>query len=415
MLQRRRVLLNDLPDRFREISEISTEQEKGWHKYWSDNPINAWIGGNSAAVKIHFQVEEGDFQFKHPIMERLSDSFSLMVQELVDFRFRQYESRLEQQSPVAVIPMPEKAAIEIPFFTDLKVACGHFRESPHDNTNIDYRPLPSKYGALEPARHFIAQASGSSMDGGSHPIKDGEYLLFELLTSDMTGSSVTRYEIREPGSSEAELTELGTVVAENREVSGHEFLVRNLEAGKSGGFILAAQNPSYPNIPLTPEIALVAKLKGILDPLELQLHRIFMRADIPPLFGLEFNKAIWETGHVCPKDITDQVLLVTLNKQGKSKSEQYHDFFVDDETFHWQSQNSTGPIGKKGKGIIEHHAQGSRVHLFVRKNKLQDGKAGAFTYCGVMDYQSHKSEKPMNVTWRLQASLSVQLYNYFTA
>jgi hypothetical protein len=139
-----------------------------------------------------------------------------------------------------------------------------------------------------------------------------------------------------------------------------------------------------------------------------------MRADIPPLFGLEFNKAIWETGHVCPKEITGQILLVTLNKQGKNRNEQYHDYFIDEETFHWQSQNSAGPTGKKGKGIIEHRAQGSEVHLFVRKNKLQDGKAGPFSYCGMVDYQSHKSEKPMNVTWRLQAPLSEQLYSYFT-
>jgi len=415
VLQRRRILLGDLPARFREISEISAGQEKGWYKYWSDNPINAWIGGNSESVNAHFQVREGNFWFKHPIVGSVSDAFAVMVQELVDFRFRQYESRIEQQSPIAQIPSPEKAAVEIPFFADLKVACGHFRESPHDNTNIDYRPLPSKYGSLEPARHFIAQASGSSMDGGNQPIKDGEYLLFQLLSSDIAMDSVALNEIREPSSSEVEIAELGTVVAENRKGSGHEFLVRNLEAGKGGGFVLTARNPSYPSIQLTPEIVLIAKLKGILDPLELQLHRIFMRAEIPPLFGLEFNKAIWETGHVCPKGTTDQILLVTLNKQGKNKSEQYHDYFIDDKTFHWQSQNSTGPTGKKGKGIIEHRAQGSRVHLFVRKNKLQDGKAAPFNYCGIVDYQSHKSEKPMDVTWRLQASLSEQLYNYFTA
>ena len=187
-----------------------------------------------------------------------------------------------------------------------------------------------------------------------------------------------------------------------------------MEVGDSGDFILAAQNTSYPKMPLTPEIALVAKLRSIIDPLELQLHRAFMRADIPPLFGLEFNKAIWETGHVCPKGIEDQILLVTLNKQGKNKNEQYHDYFIDDQTFHWQSQNNTGPTGKKGKGIVEHRAQGSHVQLFVRKNKLQDSKAAPFTYCGQVFYQSHTSEKPMNVTWRLQVPLSADLYDYFT-
>ncbi len=113
---------------------------------------------------------------------------------------------------------------------------------------------------------------------------------------------------------------MGTVIAENRKGFGNEFLVRNVEAAGSGGFVLVAQNPSYPEMPLTPEIALVARLKNVIDKLELQLHQSFMRADIPPLFGLEFNKAIWETGHVCPKNTTDQILLVTLNKQGKKKA-----------------------------------------------------------------------------------------------
>jgi superfamily II DNA or RNA helicase/HKD family nuclease len=414
VLQRRRILLGDLPDKYRDIPEISEDQVKGWHKYWSKHPINAWIGGNTTAAKAHFHVSDGNFIYKHLIPERLADSFSEMVQELVDFRFRQYESRLEQQTLVAAAPAPEKGSIEIPFFTDLKVACGHFRESPHDNTNIDYRPLPSIYADLDPARHFVAQASGNSMNGGDHPIKDGDYLLFQLLPADLLPNSLARNEIREPGASAPELAKLGTVVAENRQGSGHEFLVRNVEAGASGNFVLAAQNPSYPEIQLTREMALVAQLKTIIDPLQLQLHKSFMRADIPPLFGLEFNKAIWETGHVCPKEITGQILLVTLNKQGKNRNEQYHDYFIDEETFHWQSQNSAGPTGKKGKGIIEHRAQGSEVHLFVRKNKLQDGKAGPFSYCGMVDYQSHKSEKPMNVTWRLQAPLSEQLYSYFT-
>jgi superfamily II DNA or RNA helicase len=415
VLQRRRILLGDLPDRFRQISEISQDQVKGWHKYWTDNPINAWVGGNTSRPNAHFQIEDGDFCFSHPLVQSLLGTFAEMVQELVDFRFRQYESRIEQQTPVAPMPAPEKTSIEVPFFTDLKVACGHFRESPHDDTNIDYRPLPSKYGVLDPARHFVAQASGNSMDGGDHPIKDGDYLLFELLpVSNVTGLRSPN-EIREPSAADSELTELGTVIAENRRGPGHEFLVRNVETGGSGDFVLAAQNPSYPEIPLTPEIALVARLKNTIDQLELQLHQAFMRADIPPLFGLEFNKAIWETGHVCPKDTTHQVLLVTLNKQGKSKNEQYHDYFIDEETFHWQSQNSTGPTGKKGKGIVEHRAQGSQVQLFVRKNKLQGGKAAPFTYCGQVDYQSHKSEKPMNVTWRLQVPLSEQLYSYFTA
>ena len=52
-----------------------------------------------------------------------------------------------------------------------------------------------------------------------------------------------------------------------------------------------------------------------------------MRKDIPPLFGLEFNTGLWQAGHVCPKDIADQILLVTLNRQGVIAFQRYLDYF----------------------------------------------------------------------------------------
>ncbi|MEZ5571089.1 MAG: DUF3427 domain-containing protein [Halioglobus sp.] len=414
VLHRRRILLVDLPEKYRSVADMSESLLDSWHKYWMGNPINAWIGGNTLSTTAYFQVIDSVFIFKQPPSESLTDTLTLMVQELIDFRFRQYESRLEQQTPAALVPTPGKLAAEIPFFTDLKVACGHFRGSSHESSSIQYRPLPLKYGSLDPAKHFIAQASGNSMDGGDHPIRDGDFLLFEVLPRDISRQDELANEIREPGQKDVFLSGLTTVVAEDRSGLGHQFLVRDVKERQHGQFTLVARSASYPEIQLTPEIALVASLKSIVAPLELQLHHAFMRAEIPPLFGLEFHKSIWETGHVCPKDINDQILLVTLNKQGKNRNEQYQDYFIDEETFHWQSQNSTESTGKKGKGIVGHRNQGSRVHLFVRKNKLQDGKAAPFLYCGQMDYQSHHSERPMSVTWKLQCPLSKQLYTYFT-
>ncbi len=413
VLQRRRILLVDLLEKYRGVEALTDTLLKSWHKYWMDNPINALVGGNTSSATAHFQVVDGVFSFKQIPSGPLADTLSLMVQELVDFRFRQYESRLEQQTPASPAPTPEKAAVEVPYFTDLKVACGHFRESPHDSANIQYRPLPSKYGVLDPAKHFLAQAAGNSMDGGDRPIKDGDLLLFEVLPPDISRQVTSANEIREPGREDVDLSDLGTIVAEDRSGHGDQFLLRDVEVGQDGQFTLVAQNSSYPEIQLSPEIALIAKLKNIVDPLESELHQIFKRADIPPLFGLDMKKSNWEQGHVCPKGEKDQFLLVTLNKQGKNKDSQYHDYFIDAETFHWQSQNRTGPTGKTGKGIIQHRAEGSQVHLFVRKNRLEDKKGAPFTYCGKVDYESHKSEKPMNVIWKLQAPLTSQLYDNF--
>ena len=94
-------------------------------------------------------------------------------------------------------------------------------------------------------------------------------------------------------------------------------------------------------------------------------------------------------------------MLVTLNKQGKGSEHQYHDYFIDDKHFHWQSQNSTSPSNKRGREIVEHQKLGSRVYLFVREGKLRGKTASPFMFYGEVKYINHESEKPMNVTWEL--------------
>jgi hypothetical protein len=101
------------------------------------------------------------------------------------------------------------------------------------------------------------------------------------------------------------------------------------------------------------------------------------------------------------KEKNVQILLVTLNKQGKGSEHQYHDYFIDDKHFHWQSQNSTSPSNKRGSEIIEHQKLGSRVYLFVRESKLRGKTASPFMCCGEVEYVKHENEKPMNITWKL--------------
>jgi hypothetical protein len=127
-----------------------------------------------------------------------------------------------------------------------------------------------------------------------------------------------------------------------------------------------------------------------------------MREDIPALFGEEFNPGNWHSGHVVLNGHRTHILLVTLNKQGKSEEHRYHDYWVDESTFHWQSQNSTTPESKRGKELIEHQRKGIAIHLFVRERKLAGNKAAPFTYCGPVTYAHHKGSAPMSIEWRVQ-------------
>ncbi|MCU0292729.1 MAG: DUF3427 domain-containing protein [Thermoanaerobaculaceae bacterium] len=69
------------------------------------------------------------------------------------------------------------------------------------------------------------------------------------------------------------------------------------------------------------------------------------------------------------------MLLVTITKQGRAEDRRYLNHRVDERAFHWQSQASTSPGGKRGREIVGHRALGIQIHLFVRETKLAGGKA----------------------------------------
>jgi hypothetical protein len=141
----------------------------------------------------------------------------------------------------------------------------------------------------------------------------------------------------------------------------------------------------------------LARLKAVVDPLELEVGQSFMREDIPALFGEQFNPGNWHSGHIVLNDQKAQILLVTLNKQGKTEDQRYLDHWIDEHSFHWQSQNATTPESNRGQQVIKHEELGFSIHLFVREQKLQRGKAAPFVYYGRVSYQSHTGSAPISV------------------
>jgi SOS-response transcriptional repressor LexA len=314
-----------------------------------------------------------------------------MTQDILDWRFAQYKNRLPQSSLVDVTTTPDydepsAAEPQLPFFPNIRIACGHFKTGSAEVEELVR--MPAGFGALSQARHFIARASGSSMNGGRNPIQDGDYLLLEQITSSTAGSIT------------------GDIVAiERQDASGdNQYLLRKVLKDANGQYILRANNPDYADLQATEEMATFARLKGVIDPLELFVGKSFMREEIPSLFGVEFNPGNWQSGHVVLAEQGVHVLLVTLNKQGKSQDHRYHDYFIDPQHFHWQSQNSTTPESKKGRALIDHESKGTQVHLFVRDHKLLNGKAAPFRYYGQVTYLNHSGRAPMSIEWEVGAA-----------
>jgi hypothetical protein len=274
---------------------------------------------------------------------------------------------------------------------------GHFKSSTHEMEIAEYRSLPLSYGILNPSRNFIARATGNSMNAGKSPIKDGDYLLLDLITPESAGSISNQL-----------------VVIEKHDESGDDqYLLRYIKKNGPGDYTLKAWNENYPDMPAGEDMITIARVKSVIDPLDLIIHTEIKREDIPPLFSLEFNQGLWQSGHVCPKNSSDQFLLVTLNKQGQQAEHRYHDYFINDRIFHWQSQNSTSPLSKKGRGIIEQAKVDSKIHLFVRMNKLVASKGAPFYYCGTVKYLSHSGSNPISVKFSLNNPLSDDLIQGF--
>ena len=156
--------------------------------------------------------------------------------------------------------------------------------------------------------------------------------------------------------------------------------------------------PSYALYRSSPDGA-TAQPIHTLSALDLAFKEAFLREEIASLFNVPFNPGNWHSGHVVLKEANAHVLLVTISKQGKATQHRYHDRWIDERTFQWQTQNSVTPINKRGQDIIQHDAKGLTLHLFVRETKLNpQGKAAPFTYHGRVRYRVHQDSAPMNVT-----------------
>ncbi len=259
VLQRHQPLLNDLPKRF---NNIDSGHSKQWHTYWKNHPINALIGGNTNEQSSFFYIEKERFLFKTTIALSHHDTFNLLLQELIDYRLLQYEKRLKnrrqknkdsktpKQYTSNVIQLKSKDHTEIPYFPDLKIACGHFASSFPEEENIMLAPLPAEYGKLDPSRHFIARASGNSMAGGKTSIEDGDYLLLEVISPDNAGSisnqiiAIERMDITDDG----------------------QYLLRYVRKNGDGKYELIANNPDFELILANDRMRTFARLKAVIDP-----------------------------------------------------------------------------------------------------------------------------------------------------
>ena len=105
------------------------------------------------------------------------------------------------------------------------------------------------------------------------------------------------------------------------------------------------------------------------------------------------------------------LLFVTLNKSEKdfSPSTQYNDYLINEEYFHWQSQNTDSHSNNGGKRYTEQSQTKNKIILFVREEKKDGfGNTSPFHCFGLVDYVSSHDDFPMNVKWKLHKPAMAQ-------
>ena len=303
------------------------------------NPIEAWTGGKGTGGRAYFHYESGEFATNLPVAEESREDFQNLVRELVDWRLAEYLDRGDaiKTSDRFVCRVLHSGGRPILKLPDRKRTPG----------------VPSGW--------------------------------VEVLANNR--SFVVNF-----------VKEFVNVVRTDRESEENVLadLVRGWfgpDAGRPGTRFEVAFEPTGDQLRMQPVTLQEAESAA-------ETWRHYMREDIPPLFGLTFNQAIWNQGFVA--DDGHVFLLVTLDKGGLNKDHRYEDHFLSSDRFQWQSQNRTKQEGKHGRLIRDHEKEGVSVHLFIRKRKVLDGKAAPFVYCGLVDFESWEGEKPISVLWRLR-------------
>lgn len=105
-------------------------------------------------------------------------------------------------------------------------------------------------------------------------------------------------------------------------------------------------------------------------------------------------------------------LLVTYQKTERefSPSTMYADYPISRELLHWESQSNTTQESVTGQNLIWHKERDYTILFFARCQKKRNGCTLPFAYLGPAELVSFKSEKPIEMVWRLRYSMPVDMF-----
>lgn len=159
---------------------------------------------------------------------------------------------------------------------------------------------------------------------------------------------------------------------------------------------------------------------GALPDVPLLVHASYTREEILAAFGTSTVEKRMElqTGVYFYEPAKTDLLFVTLQKSDRdySPTTRYLDYAISDRLFHWESQSTTSVESKVGQRYLNHIAGGSHVALFIRLAKTTvTGRTMPYFCAGTATYVEHRSDRPIQITWRLDEALPGDVFASFRA
>lgn len=248
-----------------ELLDISSSDPK-WHQYWKRNPISFLCKKDTNDYRAWFKIEQNKLIANIVIMPEHRDLLTELVMEITDLLLARYSHRhqittislpkildhkttLDKKNVVNIFEKQDHPSqIELTYYPNLKIACGHFKSGYCDESLT--KKITNTYGKLNPEIHFIAPASGNSMNGGKQAVCNGDLLLLEKISPTNAGS----------------INGL-TLAIEIQDDSGdNQYLLRKVSKQIDGSYLLIANNPDYAAIVASEEMHTFARLKSIIKP-----------------------------------------------------------------------------------------------------------------------------------------------------
>lgn len=159
---------------------------------------------------------------------------------------------------------------------------------------------------------------------------------------------------------------------------------------------------------------------GLLHPVPLQVHASYTREEILAAFGASTvaEPLPLQSGVYWHAATQTDLLFITLQKAEKdySPTTRYLDYAISEHLFHWESQAKDTVASDRGQNYLHHEKRNRSVTLFIRSAKKQlNGRTMPYFCAGKASYVEHQSERPIQITWKLQYPLPGDVFADYRA